>query len=165
MSTSIIPHTSALVLGEVLNAASNMVKEIAHYKRAVAELELQRLQMHEQAQIAHHQIEAQFKQAIHRMDHLSSVFKQTLQQNELLIVRHSQREKDVQQQCLMIVQLIAQTNDLESKKQLQSMWQELIKQMNFNRKESVRLQAQLMDANQQFGLSISHRDLSFKDVN
>ena len=82
-----------------------------------------------------------------------------------MIQQHQEREKDVQKQCMMILEMIAQAPDTETKQMLQAMWMELIKQINLNREESARLQAQLMDANQQFGISVSHRDLSFKDVN
>ncbi|MFC2998159.1 hypothetical protein ACFODO_23495 [Acinetobacter sichuanensis] len=161
----LVPHTSSIALGEALTAATNMVKEITHYKRTLAELELQRIQMHEQAKIAHHQIENQLKQNMYCMESLSNAFHTTMQQNAQLLTQYVQREQDAQQQCMLILQQIGQTNDLESKKQLQSMWQELIKQMNLNREESARLQSQLIDAHQQFGLNLSHRDQSFKDIN
>jgi len=160
----IIPHTSVLALGEVLTSAANMVKEIAHYKQAIAEIESQRAQMREQAKIMHHQIEVQLKQEFKRINHLAAAFERVLKQNKLLIQQHNEREKGAQQQCMLILQQIAQTTDLETKQLLMSIWQELIRQTNLNREESARLQAQLMDANQQFGISVSHRDLSFKDV-
>ena len=161
----LIPNTSVVALGEVLNSATNMIREITQYKQAIAQLEVQRKQMHEQAKIVHHQIEAQLKQELKRLDHLSQAFAKTLKQNKLMIQQHQEREKDVQKQCMMILEMIAQAPDTETKQMLQAMWMELIKQINLNREESARLQAQLMDANQQFGISVSHRDLSFKDVN
>jgi len=160
----LVQHTSALALGEVLNSAANMVKEIAHYKQAIAEIEYQRAQMREQAKIAHHQIEAQLKQELKRIEHLSSAFKQAMKQNKMLIAQHAQREQNVQQQSMLILEQIAQAADLETKQLLMSMWQYLMKQINLNREESARLHEQLMDAHQQLGISISHRDLSFKNV-
>ena len=160
----IIPHASVLTLAEVLSSASSMITEIVHYKRAIAELEIQRQQMHEQAKIADQQIQAQLTQELKRIDCLSASFQQVLQQNQQLIAQHSQRECAVQQQCEVLFAQIAQTPDIETKKFLMTMWQELIQQINLNREESARLHTQLMDAHQQFGISISHRDASFKDV-
>lgn len=161
---ALTPHANAVVVGQVLNSAANMVKEIAHYKRYIAELEYQREQMHEQAKITHLQIESQHQQAMHRIDHLSTSFKETMQQNEMLIRQHVQREKEVTQNITLILQQISQSNDLETKKLLQQILHDFMQQININRDESARLQAQLMDAHQQFGLSLSHRDQTFKDV-
>ena len=164
MKAMITGTTTAMVAGEILSSASNMVAEIAHYKRAVAELELQRIQMHEQAKIVHHQIEAQLRQSLKRMDQLSEAFKDMMKQNNKLVQQHCEREKNVQVQCLTILEMIGKTSDHTIQQQYMQTWHELNTQMNQNREESARLQAQLMDANQQFGLSISHRDQSFKDV-
>lgn len=160
----IIPHPATFVLAEVLSSASDMVKEIAHYKRAITELEIQRQQMHEQAKIAHQQIQAQLTQELKRIDCLSANFQQVMQQNQQMIAQHTLRECSVQQQCEILLTQIAQTPDMETKKLLIDMWKALINQIDLNRDVSARLHAQLMDAYQQFGLDVSHRDASFKDV-
>lgn len=54
----LVPQTAGLMaVQEGIKAVSNMVSEIAQYKRAVAELEFQRKQMHEQSKIIRAEIE------------------------------------------------------------------------------------------------------------
>lgn len=161
---SIIRHPSIFVLGEVLTAACNMGKEILQYKRAISELELQREQMHQQANIMHHQIQAQLTQEIKRIDVLSDTFKTMLHHNQEFINQHNQRESYVQQQCISLIQSISQTTDPQLQQTLTTIWLELIKQLDMNRQESARLHDQIMNAHQQFSIDISQKNLSFKDV-
>ena len=154
---------AAMVVGEVVSNVATMLTEMSQYKRAMAQLMVQREQMHEQAKVAQLQIKAQYHTEIKKINSLSKAFKQTLAQNELLIQMHAQSEQNIQQLCLQILQMMS-TADAEKTQALQMMWSNLITQTEVNRQESVRLHKQLMDANQQFGISISHRDLSWHDV-
>ena len=161
---SIIRHPSAFVLTEVLTAACNMGKEILQYKHAISELELQREQMYQQANMMHHQIQAQLTQEIKRIDVLSDTFKTMLHHNQEFINQHQQRESYVQQQCILLIQSIAQTTDPQHQQNLKNIWLELIRQMDANRQESTRLHEQIMSAYQQFGIDLSQKNSSFRDV-
>lgn len=156
--------TGSAFTTQVISSAIDMVKEISQYKCAIAEIDAQRDQMRKQAEIMQHQIDAQLCQALKRIKHLSKNFALMLEQNKQLIQQHCQREMAVQQQSILIIQQMALCSDLESKKILMQCWQDLLQQMNLNREESARLQAQLMDAHQQLGISLSQREQSFKDV-
>ena len=160
----IIRHPSTLVLGEVLTAACNIGKEILQYKRAISELELQREQMHQQANMMHHQIQAQLAQEIKRINSLSTTFKHMLKQNKLFIQQHAQREVHIQQQCTQLMQMLAQCTDPQMQNHLMSMWQSLSEQMTANREESKRLHEQLRAAHHQFGIDLSQPSSELKDV-
>lgn len=161
---NIIPHASALALGEVLTSASNMVKEIVHYKRAIAELEVQRAHMHQQAKIMLEQIQLNHKQEIKKIDALSTAFKNCLKQNKLLIKQQTQQLKFTQQQCVMLLKMMSEEKDHAQKTLLMSLWQEMLKQIELNRQETARLQHVLMDAHHQFGIDLSSSQLNPKDV-
>lgn len=162
--SNIIPHASALALGEVLTSASNMVKEIVHYKRAIAELEVQRAHMHQQAKIMLEQIQLNHKQEIKKIDALSSAFKNCLKQNKLLIKQQTQQQKFTQQQCMMLLKMISEEKDHAQKTLLISLWQEMLTQIELNREETARLQRVLIDAHHQFGIDLSSSQLQLKDV-
>ena len=161
----LIPQTAvAMVLSEGLKAVSNMVSEIAQYKRAVAELECQRKQMHEQAKLIRAEIELNHKKEIKRIDALSSAFKTCLKQNKQFITLHKKQQDHAQEQCLIILNLIAQEPDPTNKTALMSMWQQMLKQIDLNREEMSRLQRTLLDAYHQFGIDLSAPQLDLKDV-
>jgi seryl-tRNA synthetase len=161
----LVPQTAGLMaVQESIKAVSNMVSEIAHYKRAVAELECQRQQMHEQAKLIRAEIELNHKKEIKRIDALSSAFKACLKHNQQFIKLQKKQQDHAQEQCLMILNLIAQEQDPTNKTALMSMWQEMLKQIELNREETSRLNQILMDAHHQFGIDLAAPQLDLKDV-
>lgn len=163
---SLVPQTAGLmVVSKGIKAFSNMVSEIAHYKCAVAELEVQRMQMHEQAKIIRAQIESNHKKEMMRIDALSNGFKACLKQNKHFILLQKQQLAHAQEQCMMLLKMVEQEKEAEQKTALMSMWQEMLKQINFNREETARLHRALMDAYHQFGIDLlSSSELELKDV-
>lgn len=161
----LVPQTASLMaLSEGLKTASHMVREIAQYKRAIAELEVQRLHMHEQAKIVRAQIKANHQKEIKRIDALSSAFKTCLKQNKQFIALQKKQQDQAQTQCMMLLNMIDQENMAEQKAVLTTMWQEMLKQINANREEMSRLQRTLMDAFHQFGIDLASPGLELKDV-
>ena len=161
----LVPQTAGLmVVQEGIKAVSNMLSEIAQYKRAVAELEFQRKQMHEQSKIIRAEIELNHKKEIKRIDALSSAFKTCLKHNKQFIALQKQQQDHAQEQCIMILNLIAQEQDPTNKTTLMSMWQQILKQIELNREETSRLNQTLMDAYHQFGIDLSRPQLDLKDV-
>jgi len=162
--SNIIPHASVLALGEVLTSTSTMVTEIVHYKRAIAELEVQRAHMHQQAKVMIEQIDLNHKQEIKKIDALSSAFKNCLKQNKILIKQQNAQQKFTQQQCMMLLKMVSKEKDHAQKTLLMSLWQEMLKQIELNREETARLQRVLMDAHHQLGIDLSSSQLNLKDV-
>lgn len=161
----LVPQTAGLMaVQEGIKAVSNMVSEIAHYKRAIAELEVQRLHMHEQVKIVRAQIKVHHQKEIKRMDALSSAFKTCLKQNRQFLVLQKQQQGHAQEQCMMILNMIHQENVPEQKTELMKLWQEMLKQIHANREETARLQQSLMDAFHQFGIDLASPGLELKDV-
>ena len=161
----LVPQTAGLMaVQDSIKAVSNMVSEIAHYKRTVAELECQRQQMHEQAKLIRVEIELNHQKEINRIDTLSSVFKTFLKHNKHFMTLQKQQQDHAQAQCLMILNLIAQESDPTNKTALMSMWQQMLKQIELNREESSRLNQALMDAHHQFSIDLSDPHLNLKDV-
>ena len=75
-----------------------------------------------------------------------------------------QQQDHAQEQCIMILNLIAQEQDPTNKTTLMSLWQQMLKQIELNREETSRLNQTLMDAYHQFGIDLSRPQLDLKDV-
>lgn len=161
----LVPQTASLMaLSEGLKTASHMVREIAQYKQAIAELEVQRLHMHEQAKIVHAQIKAHHKKEVKRIEQLSAAYKSFLKQNKKFIALQQQQQNQIYEQCMKIYDLVKQETDIELKKTLMSMWQDMFKQLSANREETSRLQQSLTAAFHQFGIDLASPGLELKDV-
>ena len=161
----LVPQTAGLMaVQESFKAVSNMISEIAHYKCAVAELEFQRKQMHEQAKILRAEIEFNHKKEIKRIDALSYAFKTCLKHNKQFIRLQKKQQDQAQEQCITLLNLIAQEPDPTNKTALMSMWQQMLIQIELNREATSRLNQTLMDAHHQFGIDLSRPQLDLKDV-
>lgn len=161
----LVPQTAGLMaVQEGIKVVSNMVSEIAQYKRAIVELECQRKQMHEQAKLIRAEIELNHKKEIKRIDAISSAFKTCLKQNKQFLVLQIKKQDHAQEQCLMILNLIAQETDPTNKTALMSMWQQMLKQIELNREDMSHLQRTLLDAYHQFGIDLVAPQLDLKDV-
>ena len=161
----LIPQTAGLMaVQESIKAVSHMVSEIAQFKCAIAELEVQRMQIRQQAKVMLTQIELNHHKEIKRIDALSSAFKTYLKHNKKFIALQKQQQNDAQAQCTMLLNLIAQEQDPTSKTTLMSLWSQMLKQIELNRQETSRLHQTLMDAYHQFGIDLSRPELDLKDV-
>lgn len=160
---TIVTTSSAVVTAEVIGHIMVATKEIVGFKRAMAELQLQRDHMLEQANIAREQLKAQLSTDLERTKSISQGFQQVLQQNSLLVQQHADAAKGNQHLCAQLLQVM-QSADINSLSIYMSAWQDLIKQTELNRQQATQLQQQLMDAYQQFGITVSHRDQSWQTV-
>lgn len=153
-----------MIVGEVVNGLTNMVAEIARYKRAIAELELQREQMHYQAKMAIRQIDAQLHSELKRIDALQSGFKKMLKQNQQLIESAKQNRKDTMQTLQQILLAITQCQNVQQSEMLSQLYHVTLDSLNQSGQEIMELSAKLHDTHQQFGVSISRRDREWRDV-
>lgn len=162
---NIIPTNplNPLLLGEVVTGVTGMVREIATYKRAIAELEVQREQMRHQAEIMIRQIDAQLHSELKRMDALSDGFKQYQQQSRKLIKAEKQNNQQTMQLLNQILVIVAQTQG-GSNQQLTQMYLSTLAQLEKSKDVMSELTNNLHDAHQQFGISISQRDRDWINV-
>lgn len=160
---NIATTSSAIVVAEVIGHAMVATKEIIGFKRAMAEMQVQREYMLEQASLAREQLKAQLSTDLERTKSISHGFQQVLQQNALLIQQHADAAKGNQHLCAQLLQVM-QSADINSLSIYMSAWQDLIKQTELNRQQAAQLQQQLMDAYHQFGITVSHRDQSWHTV-
>ncbi len=162
---NIIPTNplNPLLLGEVVTGVTGMVREIATYKRAIAELEVQREQMRHQAEIMIRQIDAQLHSELKRMDALSDGFKQYQQQSRKLIKAEKQNNQQTMQLLNQILVIVAQTQG-GSNQQLTQMYLSTLAQLEKSKDVMSELANNLHDAHQQFGISISQRDRDWINV-
>lgn len=162
---NIIPTNplNPLLLGEVVTGVTGMVREIATYKRAIADLEVQREQMRHQAEIMIRQIDAQLHSELKRMDALSDGFKQYQQQSRKLIKAEKQNNQQTMQLLNQILVIVAQTQG-GSNQQLTQMYLSTLAQLEKSTGVMSELSDNLHDAHQQFGISISQRDRDWINV-
>ena len=150
--------------GEVVTGVTNMVTEIAKYKHAITELEVQRQQIHQQAQAAIHQINKQFDVEMKRIDVLQSDFKKMLKQNQQLIGSAKQNRQNIMQALQQILLAITQCQDVQQSQMLSQLYHATLNSLNQSGQEMMGLAAQLHDTHQQFGVSVSRRDRDWRDV-
>lgn len=148
---------------ELAGQATSMVREIASYKRAIAELQLQRENMQHQAHIMQQKIQAQAQLEGQRIHTLSASFSAVLENSKRLIEEHGKCCTDNHALCGQIMQYIA-TAQAANLPALQAIWKDLLQQMQANRDVAQALHHQLLDAHIQFGISLSQRDQSWQTV-
>lgn len=162
-----ITHLNALnplVVAELATGLTNMVSEIVQYKRAIAELELQREQMRYQAQIAMRQIDVQLHTEIKRIDALNHGLKKTLKQNQQLIDAEKQNQQHTMQLLNGILAIIGQCQDVQQRTNLIQMYSNTLENLKQSGQHMSQLGQMLHDTYQQFGISVSRREQDWRDI-
>lgn len=163
---NIIPTNplNPLLLGEVVTGVTGMVREIATYKRAIAELEVQREQMRHQAEIMIRRIDAQLHSELKRIDALLDGFKAICQHSDKLIEAEKQNREQTTQLLNQILLILAKPQDIEQLRIFSQIYESTRLQLAQSNEVMTELKRNMHDAHQQFGISISQRDRDWINV-
>ena len=155
----------AVVVTEAATDLVRMVSDIANYKRAIAELELQRQHMRYQAQIAMQQIDAQLQTELKRIDSLNVGFKKMRKLNQQLIQSETANRKQTMQMLQHILLAVTQSQDLQHSQMMAQMYSTTMDSLNQSGQTMAALGQSIHDAHHMFGIAVSRRDQDWQDVN
>ena len=155
----------AVVVTEAATDLVRMVSDIANYKRAIAELELQRQHMRYQAQIAMQQIDAQLQTELKRIDSLNVGFKKMRKLNQQLIQSETANRKQTMQMLQHILLAVTQSQDLQHSQMMAQMYSTTMDSLNQSGQTMSAFGFFIYDAHHMFGIAVSRRDQDWRDVN
>lgn len=155
----------AVVVTEAATGLVRMVSDIANYKRAIAELEVQRQHMRYQAQIAMQQIDAQLQTELKRIDSLNVGFKKMLKLNQQLIQSETANRQQTMQMLQHILLAVTHSQDPQHSQMLAQMYSSTLDSLSQSGQIMAALGQSIHDAHHQFGIAVSRRDQDWRDVN
>ena len=155
----------AVVVTEAATDLVRMVSDIANYKRAIAELELQRQHMRYQAQIAMQQIDAQLQTELKRIDSLNVGFKKMRKLNQQLIQSETANRQQTMQMLQHILLAVTHSQDPQHSQMLAQMYSSTLDSLSQSGQIMAALGQSIHDAHHQFGIAVSRRDQDWRDVN